>query len=152
MSAATLSGSTVETASPEHELSRPVRLQPARVRPAGRPGRSSAPRSRPARPLAAPSLNPTSLNPTSLNPTALNPMVQRGVRSCLGEAAPGATASWPVHTPVRVRTRITDRGIALVLVAGVMIVLAAVTVVGLTALRVTSDSYQPLAAAYAAQP
>jgi hypothetical protein len=31
----------------------------------------------------------------------------------------------------------------MILVAGAMIVLAAVTVVSLTALRVTSDSYQP---------
>jgi hypothetical protein len=38
--------------------------------------------------------------------------------------------------------RLTDRGIALVLVLTAMIVLAAVTVIGLTAWRVTSPGYE----------
>jgi hypothetical protein len=39
--------------------------------------------------------------------------------------------------------RLTERGLALVLVTGMMIVAAALCVIGLTALRVTSDGYQP---------
>ena len=38
--------------------------------------------------------------------------------------------------------QLTDRGIAVVLVTILMIVIAAVAVIGLTALRVTGDSYQ----------
>lgn len=38
--------------------------------------------------------------------------------------------------------RLTDRGVALVLVVGLMIMVAAMTVVGLTALRVTGGGYQ----------
>ncbi len=137
MSAATLSAPKTEAASSERDLGRPVRRQPARLRPAGRSGRSLAPRARPARPLAAPSLNPTT-------PVAGH--------ACLGDTASPTAASLPAQAPVRIRTSITDRGIAVILVATAMIVLAAVTVVGLTALRVTSDSYQPLPPAYAAQP
>jgi hypothetical protein len=37
--------------------------------------------------------------------------------------------------------RLTERGIALVLVTGLLIVTAALTVVGLTALRVTGERY-----------
>jgi hypothetical protein len=57
-----------------------------------------------------------------------------------------AVATTPGHT------RLTDRGIAVVLVAGVMIVVAAMTVVGLTALRVTSDDYQPRPSSQMSQP
>lgn len=39
--------------------------------------------------------------------------------------------------------RLTDRGIALVLVSGLMIMVAALTVVGLTAARVTDEGYRP---------
>jgi len=38
--------------------------------------------------------------------------------------------------------RLTERAIALVLVTGLLIVTASLAVVGLTALRVTSDLYQ----------
>jgi hypothetical protein len=48
---------------------------------------------------------------------------------------------------VRGSATLTDRGIAVILVAGAMIVLAAVMVITLTALRVTSDGYQPVAPA-----
>jgi hypothetical protein len=60
----------------------------------------------------------------------------------------------PVAQPVRARpgVRLTERGVAVILVAGAMIVLAALTVVTLTALRVTGDSAQPLNPSYAAQP
>ena len=41
--------------------------------------------------------------------------------------------------------RLTDRGVAVVIVTGLMIMVAALTVVGLTAMRVTSDGYQATA-------
>jgi len=43
--------------------------------------------------------------------------------------------------------RLTDRGVAVVLVLGLMIMVAALTVVGLTAVTVTSDGYQPTVSA-----
>ena len=65
-------------------------------------------------------------------------------RACRGEAViqppPAAPAAPTTMT-------LTDRGISVILVAGAMIVLAAVMVVTLTALRVTSDTYQPVAPA-----
>ena len=137
MSTATLSAPMAQTASQQPALlDQPVRPRPARVRPAGRSGRSLAPRSRPARPLAPPSLAPA---------------LQAGAHSCSGESAGSVVVVLPA-TRVRTGLRITDRGIALIIVTGAMIVLAAVTVVGLTALRVTGDSYQPLPPAYASQP
>jgi hypothetical protein len=38
--------------------------------------------------------------------------------------------------------RLTDRGVAVVLVAGLMIMVAALTVIGLTALKVTGEGYR----------
>jgi hypothetical protein len=52
----------------------------------------------------------------------------------------------------QVHTRLTDRGIAVILVAGAMIVMAALVVVGLTAVRVTGEDAQPLPASYASLP
>jgi hypothetical protein len=49
------------------------------------------------------------------------------------------------------RVRLTERGIAVILTTGVIIVVAALTVVCLTALRVTGESAEPLRASYAAQ-
>jgi hypothetical protein len=43
--------------------------------------------------------------------------------------------------------RLTDRGIAVVLVIGLMIMVAALAVVGLTAARVTGEGYQPAVSA-----
>jgi hypothetical protein len=40
--------------------------------------------------------------------------------------------------------RLTDRGIALIIATGLAIATAALVVVGLTAWRVTSDTYAPL--------
>lgn len=53
----------------------------------------------------------------------------------------------PLASPQRDRTaaatwRLTERGIAVVLVVGLMIMIAALTVVGLTAIKVTSDGYR----------
>ena len=57
------------------------------------------------------------------------------VRGCRADAVSRASGSW----------RLTDRGIALVLVLTALIVLAAVTVIGLTAWRVTSPGYETTA-------
>ncbi|MDN5763075.1 MAG: hypothetical protein L0H41_12260 [Microlunatus sp.] len=38
--------------------------------------------------------------------------------------------------------RLTDRGLAVVLVTGLMIMMAALTVVGLTAVKVTGEGYR----------
>lgn len=105
---------------------------PTRVRPAARSGRSQRPLARPINPVAAPSL------------TAM-PSPQ--VKAC----SPQPGAGRRVEPVARVHTQLTDRGIAVILVAGVMIVLAAVTVIGLTALRVTGDNYQPLLASQSGQ-
>ena len=47
-----------------------------------------------------------------------------------------------VPSPSPAGWRLTDRGVAVVIVTGLMIMVAALTVIGLTALRVTSDGYQ----------
>lgn len=89
---------------------------PAPARAPRRPVQLRGPRTRPIRAVPAPSL-------------ASSPSVPP--RSCLvGAAEP--TPGW----------RLTERGIALVLVVGLMLVVAALTVIGLTALRVTSPGYQ----------
>jgi hypothetical protein len=48
--------------------------------------------------------------------------------------------------------RLTDRGIALVLVTGLLIVTAALAVVGLTAVRVTGERYSGVGHSLLAQP
>ena len=93
------------------------------TRPANRRGRGSArarsPQACPGRVIPAPSIHTAS-------PTA--------VRGCVVERA--TLASGPTTS------QLTDRGIAVVLVGILLIVIAAVAVIGLTALRVTGDSYQ----------
>lgn len=84
---------------------------------------------------ASPFLRPAAGCPT---PTIDRHPVMRA-RSCVmpEPAAPLAsptTASQP--------SRLTDRGIAVVLVVGLMIMVAALTVVGLTAMKVTGDGYR----------
>jgi hypothetical protein len=108
--------------------------RPARVRPARRSGRSLAPRARPGSFAPAPALVPS----TRRQARACN--VEAPVTEVVADLAP------------QVHTRLTDRGIAVILVAGAMIVMAALVVVGLTAVRVTSDDAQPLPASYASLP
>ena len=97
--------------------------QPSRSRsrpsPAVQPGRCPATRS----PLARP------VGPAPLPPQVLR---NRAVRACRVSAVSQPSAPW----------RLTDRGIALVLVMTAVLVLAAVTVIGLTAWRVTGPGYQ----------
>lgn len=99
-------------------------VRPEIRRPVRQPGTARGPVARPVRPVPTPPLR----------------FAQRPVaRSCQVEM-PVSAGSW----------RLTDRGIALVLVLAVMIVVAAATVIGLTAWQVTSTDYQPAAGVAAA--
>ena len=91
-----------------------ARVTPEVRRPV-RPGSARGPVARPARTIPAPS------GRAGRRPT---------VRSCRVEEA-AASTEW----------RLTDRGIALVLVLAVMIAVAAVAVIGLTAWQVTGTDY-----------
>lgn len=85
------------------------------VRPGRRDGRASGPQTRPGRPVQL---------PRSLR--------RSHTRSCVVAApAPLRSPGW----------QLTDRGIAVILVVMLMIVVAALAVIGLTALRVTGDGY-----------
>ena len=85
------------------------------VRPGRRDGRGSGPQTRPSRPVRLP-----------------RNLSRSHARSCVA-AAPALSSP--------TRWRLTDRGIAVILVVSLMIVIAALAVVGLTALRVTGDGY-----------
>ena len=89
------------------------------LRPGRGSGRATRPQAQPPRPVRGPELERDSTN------------VARGCRL----AAPRAIES---------TLRLTDRGIALILVTGLAIATAALVVVGLTAVRVTGDSYLPI--------
>lgn len=104
---------------------------PTRTRRRPGVGRSTGPEARPPRPLGL-----------------------AGPARPLGSQSHACTvAAPPVVEPARpARWRLTERGIALVLVTGLLIVTASLTVVGLTALRVTSDSYQSAGLTVLAQP
>ena len=91
---------------------------PVRQRPR-RPGPGTGPGTRPTRVVPAPSLAPA------------RPSRPQACRAEARAAAPAPRRSW----------RLTERGLAVVMVTAVLIVTAAVAVVGLTALRVTSESY-----------
>ena len=91
----------------------PVR---APARPGRRSGRGTGPQARPTRSVTG---GTRVLRPQACSVEAPTPRVVTG------------GAGW----------RLTERGIALVLVTGLLIVTAALTVVGLTALRVTGERY-----------
>jgi hypothetical protein len=101
-------------------------------RPVTRPGRGSArgrsPQARPGRSVPAPSIQTSPAAP---------------VRGCVAERAVLAAGPTTWH--------LTDRGIAVVLVTVSMIVVAAMAVIGLTALRVTGDNYQGYGQSQSAQ-
>ena len=101
---------------------------PDRVRPGRRAGRGARPQARPDQGLPAP-----------------RSLLAPGVRAC----APVG----PAHVRIAAKTRwqLTERGIAVVLVTLAMIATAALAVVSLTALRVTSDGYQAGTGQYAVQ-
>lgn len=116
MSVATIEPPVSASRSAPRSLSGARPSAPSRTRPR-RSGPGVGPSARPAAPVAAPSLSPVR-----------TPRPQ----SCQADAAPVPPRSW----------RLTERGVALVLVTAVLIVTAAVAVVGLTALRVTGDGYR----------
>jgi hypothetical protein len=95
---------------------RPTPPVQAPGRPGRRAGRGTGPQARPARSLAG-------------GTRVLRP------RACAVEVPTDRTATGNAGW------RLTERGIALVLVTGLLIVTAALTVVGLTALRVTGERY-----------
>ena len=80
-------------------------------------GRGLRPNTRPVRAVPPPSLAPT---------------VRRIPQACLAEPNQSAASM-----------RLTDRGIAAVMVVGLMIMVTAMVVIGLTALRVTGSGYAP---------
>jgi hypothetical protein len=103
-------------ASGQRSSGRPMPVRPRRqpnARPARGTGRSARPMARPAGAVPAPRLAPA---------------VRQAPQACAVEAE----AHW----------RLTDRGIAVIMVTGLMIVAAAVMVVSMTAIRVTGDGYQ----------
>lgn len=110
MSAATMSTDTFSRPAP---LSTDDRLSPAVRRPTRRPGPTRGPVARPVR--------------GRLGPTGRS-TARAAARACRVAAVEPAGPS-----------RLTDRGIAVVLVLGAMIVVAGLTMVGLTAWQVTGS-------------
>ncbi len=88
------------------------------LRPGRGSGRATGPQAQPPRPVRGPELERDS---TSV------------AQGCRLPAPDAIESTW----------RLTDRGIALVLATGLAIATAALVVVGLTAVRVTGDSYLP---------
>ena len=94
-----------------------TRLRPSpAVQPGCRPAPARGPLARPARPVAIPAQR----------------LADGAVRACRVDPTSRPSTSW----------RLTDRGIALILALAAVIVMAAVTVIGLTAWRVTGPGYQ----------
>jgi hypothetical protein len=111
-----------------------ARLRPAPVgQPGSRPARARGPLARPVRPAPVP--------PQQL---ASNRHLARGSRGVVPPWSNGAARGCRVDPVIRPSApwRLTDRGIALVLALAAVIVMAAVTVIGLTAWRVTGPGYQ----------
>ncbi len=130
MSTITLSAPATRTVSPgpapaRATTARPAPAGPATTRPGRRSGRGAGPVGRPATGAPAPQLRRATVT---------------GPSACVAPAAP--TRPRPQLRPLASSVRLTERGIALILVAGVLVTVAALTVVGATATRVTSDRYQ----------
>ena len=104
---------------------------PIGTRPATRPGRGSA---------RGPLLRPDRV---ARFPRRRSRHRRLPVRGCVAEHA--VLAARPTTW------QLTDRGIAVVLVSVLMIVVAAVAVIGLTAFRVTGDNYQGYGQSQSAQ-
>ena len=78
-----------------------------------------------------------------VGPTA-RPRRRRFSPSAAARPGVGARACAPAPVVQRAQTwRLTDRGLAVVLVVAAALVAASIAVVGLTALRVTGESYHP---------
>lgn len=106
----------------DRSIARSVVRPRRRTRPAQGSGRDVGPRLRPAQPVSTRSPSRP---------------VSSAARACV-LPAPVAV----VRSSRQAGWRLTDRGVAVVIVTALMIMVAALTVVGLTALRVTSDGYQ----------
>lgn len=110
-----------------------TRLAPARQQPTRRV--------RPDRRRRGPGRNATPV---------LRPAAFWTARSGVGHPGHGPRSCTPPAPPVTLAVaaadastwRLTDRGVAVVLVVGLMMMVAALTVVGLTAMSVTGDGYQ----------
>ena len=77
-------------------------------------------------------LRPNTRPVRAVPPPSLAPSVRHTPQACVAE--PNQSA---------VSMRLTDRGIAAVMVIGLMIMVTALVVIGLTALRVTGPGYAP---------
>lgn len=103
---------------------------------AGGPGETGSPSTPVIRPLrpTRPSRgsgrgrSPQARPRTAVAPPRLAPRPHAQVRGCTGEAA---------------ALRLTDRGIAVIVVAGLMVMVASLVVIGATAMRVTGENYRP---------
>lgn len=103
--------------------SRPTRRR--ELRPGWGTGRRTRPQARPARPVSAPTL--------VFKPAAAG-------QACR-VVAPAGSVRRPAVAVAAGGWRLSDRGIALVLATGLALVTMALVVIGLTAGRVTSDTY-----------
>lgn len=90
---------------------------------------------------ATPGLRPPSTPNPSTGRGDSEPARNRACRPLLGTAAESTGDRRRASTPA---WRLTDRGIALVLVVAAMLAVSALAVVVPTALRVTGDNYQPV--------
>lgn len=114
----------VDPTAPRSRSARASTTTTAPVRPARRTGRGTGPAARPTRRLEAPA-----------------------VIKSRGSSSQGCSVTAPPATAPRARRpgsapwRLTERGVALVLVTGLLIAAAALAVVGLTAIRVTGERY-----------
>jgi hypothetical protein len=131
MNVSTLEAPATPAASPRP--SGLVSAAPTRApgRPRRRTGPGTGPEARPFRPVPSPTFaRGTGVRPQSCTVAAPAP------------ALAGQASRW----------RLTERGIALVVVTGLLIVTAALAVVGLTALRVTGERYTAAGHSVLAQP
>lgn len=126
-----MNATTLEPA-PPRTVARPSGAPPeAPGRPRRRTGRGTGPEARPPRPLPPPGWSISAgSRPQACSLPAVSPV--------------------PFARPSQ--WRLTERGIALVLVTGLLIVVAALAVVGLTALRVTGERYSDVGHSVLAQP
>jgi hypothetical protein len=131
MNVTTLEAPATTSAAPRVSAGLAAAPPKAPGKPRRRTGRGTGPLARPSRPLPAPGLT-------------------RSPGSRPQACSVTAPAPAPLGRPTR--WRLTDRGIALVLVAGLLIVTAALAVVGLTAVRVTGERYSDVGHSVLAQP
>ncbi|GAB2582394.1 hypothetical protein GCM10009593_21940 [Microlunatus antarcticus] len=96
------------------------------------------------RPAPAPTRTTPRRPGPGVGPTA-RPRRLRFTAPAVAGSSTGARACAPARAvePVSRSWRLTERGLAVVLVMAAALVAASIAVVGLTALRVTGESYQP---------